>query len=149
MKSTVRFNVIASIALSMLALSACESGAEEPSTTPEPEERSATRKALDELQRKYDELVEDRFKDTVEWATDDIENIGDWEYRVESLTFASTDELADQLNELGNEKWEVIWFEKTPDGFMAVLKRPSISYLSKIPLSQLGRIVVIGSDGQE
>lgn len=30
-----------------------------------------------------------------------------------------------------------------------ILKKPSISYLTKIPLSQLGRIVIGGSEGQE
>ena len=121
-------------------LSACQTESQEP---------SAAQRALDELERKYDELVEDKMDAPVEWAADDLENIGDWEYRVESLSYSSTEDLAFQLNEFGNDKWEVIWFEKTPEGFLVVLKKPSISYLSKIPLSQLGKIVIGGSDGQE
>lgn len=123
-----------------LVLSACQPDSEEP---------SAARTALDELQRKYDELVKDRVDAPVEWATDDLENIGDWEYRVESLSYSSPEDLASQLNEFGNERWEVIWLERTPGGFLAVLKKPSISYLSKIPLSQLGQIVIGGSDSRE
>lgn len=115
----------------------------------EPGAPSATDKALDELQRQYDELIRDRTNDPVEWAADDLENIGDWEYRVENIEFSSADDLADQLNALGNDRWEVIWLDKTADGFMVVLKKPSISYLSKIPLSQLGKLVIPAPEGGE
>ena len=140
MVTKARIPVIAGAALLLQALSACQTESEEP---------SAAQKALDELGRKYDELVEDKIEDPVQWATDDIENLGDWDYRVENLSFASEQDLADQLNELGNERWEVIWLERTPDGFLVVLKKPSVSYLSKIPLSGLGKIIIGGSDGKE
>ena len=91
-------------------------------------------------------VIAGRIDDPVSWAADDIENLGDWEYRVENLAFTSAEDLAEQLNTFGNDRWEVIWLEKTPSGFLAILKKPSISYLSKIPLSQLGRLV-IGGDG--
>ena len=113
------------------------------------QEPSAAERALNELQEKYDELVEDRFGDPVQWAADDIENIGDWDYRVEQLSFSSGEELASQLNEFGNEKWEVIWLERTPDGFLVVMKKPAVSYISRIPLSQLGKFIIPGSEGQE
>ena len=113
------------------------------------DDSSAARKALEDLQQKYDELVEDKLGDPVEWAAEDIENIGDWDYKVVNLSFDSPQDLEDQLNELGNEKWQVIWLERSPDGFLAVLKKPSISYLSKIPLSQIGRYVIGGSEGTE
>ena len=113
------------------------------------DDSSAARKALEDLQQKYDELVEDKLGDPVEWAAEDIENIGDWDYKVVNLSFDSPQDLENQLNELGNEKWQVIWLERSPDGFLAVLKKPSISYLSKIPLSQIGRYVIGGSEGTE
>ena len=121
-------------------LSACQS---------ESQESPRARKALDELQEKYDKLVREKLEDPVQWAADDFENLGDWEYRVESLSYSSADDLANQLNEFGNDKWEVVWLERTPDGFLAVLKRPSVSYLSKIPLSKLGTIVIGGSDDSQ
>ena len=121
-------------------LSGCENNSDEPSTA---------QRALDELQNKYDELLKDKVDVPVEWAADDLENIGDWEYRVVSLTYRSPEELEAQLNEFGNERWELIWFEEAPDGFLAVLKKPSISYLSKIPISQLGRIVIGDPDAPE
>ena len=49
----------------------------------------------------------------------------------------------------GNDRWEVIWLERTPDGFLAVLKKPSISYLSKVPLSEIGKYVIGISDDQQ
>jgi len=97
--------------------------------------------ALKKLQEKYDELVKEKIDDSVEWATDDLENIGDWEYEVASVSFLSAENLATELNEFGDEKWELIWMEKSADGYMIVLKRPAVSYISRIPLSQLGRFV--------
>lgn len=114
----------------------------------ESQEPSAADKALSQLQKKYDELVDGTVDDTTQWAADDWENIGDWEYRVENLSFSSAEQLATQLNELGNERWEVIWLDRTPDGFLVVLKKPAISYLSKIPISQLGKLLIRGSDSE-
>ncbi len=124
---------------SAFLLSACQNGTEGPSTA---------ERALDELQRKYDELVQDRLEDPVQWAQDDIENLGDWEYRVEDVPFLTGADFAAQLNEFGNERWEVIWLERGQDGFTVIMKRPAVSILSKIPLSQLGRMFIGGSEGQ-
>lgn len=135
-----RFVRLAIAVLSLCMLSACQS---------ESDELSGARKALDDLQAKYDELVGEKLDDPMQWAADDIENLGDWEYRVETLSYSSAEELAAKLNEFGNEKWELIWLERAPGGFLAVLKKPSVSWLSKIPLSQLGMIVIGGSDGKE
>lgn len=126
--------------LSLALLAACETESQEP---------SAAAKALDDLQAKYDELVKDKVDVPVDWAAEDLENIGDWEYRVENIAYASPEDFAAQLNVFGDERWEVIWLERTPDGFLAVLKKPSISYLSKVPLSEIGKYVIGISDGQE
>lgn len=121
-------------------LAACETESQEP---------SAASKALDDLQAKYDELVKDKVDVPVDWAAEDLENIGDWEYRVENIAYTSPEDFAAQLNMFGNERWEVIWLERTPDGFLAVLKKPSISYLSKVPLSEIGKYVIgISNDEQ-
>lgn len=142
MKAT-RFLAIAVL----LGVAACDSESSEPSTDPSTEP-SVTQKALDELQAKYDELVGDQLDDPTQWAADDLENIGDWEYQVKEIPFESNEELTAALNELGNERWEVFWIERTDDGFLVLLKKPSVSYLSKIPLSQIGRFVIGGSDSQ-
>ena len=113
----------------------------------EPQEQSAAQRAIDELQAQYDDLLKDKVDVPVDWAAGDLENIGDWEYRVVSLSFTSPADLERQLNEFGNDRWDVIWLEESPQGFLAVLKKPSISYLSKLPLSELTRILTGGSDG--
>ncbi len=114
-----------------------------------PQEPNAAQRAIDELQQKYDDLLKDKVDMPVDWASEDLENIGDWEYRVENIAFSTADEFANQLNEYGNDRWEVIWLEKTPNGYLAFMKKPSISYLSKIPLSQLGRILMNGTEGSQ
>tara|TARA_R110000782_G_scaffold207003_1_gene295523 strand:- start:95 stop:517 length:423 start_codon:yes stop_codon:yes gene_type:complete len=135
-----RIPALTAVLLAALLFSACERDSTEP---------SAAQRALDELQSKYDELLKDKVDVPVDWATEDLENIGDWEYKVVNLAFRSPEDLQAQLNEFGNERWEVIWLEESPGGFLAVLKKPSISYLSKIPISQLGRIVIGDPDAQQ
>lgn len=116
----------------------------------EPGEVPAGEKALAELKEKYSELRDKyeqlaRGEEAVEWAKEDLENIGDWEYRV--IVIAGVDDagLEAQLNELGNERWEAFWLERTGSGLRVMLKRPAISYISKMPFSELGRVV---GDGQ-
>lgn len=123
------------------AMAGCDRDASEP---------SATDRALNDLQSKYDELVEDKLESPVQWATDDLENIGDWEYRVVELPDADSELLEETLNALGNDRWEVFWIENVRNDYRVILKRPSRSYLSRIPLSQIGRFVIDGtSDGNE
>ncbi len=113
-------------------------------------EPSATESALDDLQSKYDELVEEKLEIPVRWATDDLENIGDWEYKVVELSGATAESLETTFNELGNDRWEVFWIENVRNGYRIMFKRPSRSYLSRIPLTQIGRFVIDGAvDKQE
>ncbi len=135
-----RISVLVTTLLTALFVTGCENDSAEP---------SAAQRALEELQNKYDELLKDKVGVPVDWAAEDLENIGDWEYKVVNLAFRSPEDLQAQLNEFGNERWEVIWLEESPDGFLAVLKKPSISYLSKIPISQLGRIVIGDPESQQ
>ena len=110
---------------------------------------SATEKALEELQAKYDELTGDQFDDPAQWAAEDIENIGDWEYLVREFADTAPADLEAELNALGDDRWEVYWLERTDTGYVVFLKKPAISYLSKIPLSQIGRYVIGGGDQAE
>lgn len=110
------------------------------------DEPSVTDKAIEGLQNKYDDLTEGGVEAPMEWASDDIKKIGDWQYKVIEIGKVSGSELETALNEAGSDRWEVIWMEKTLDGHSVVMKRPSISYLSKIPLSQLGRLVIGDSE---
>ena len=111
-------------------------------------EPSMTEKALKDLQAKYDELAGDRLEDPMQWAADDLENIGDWEYKVIELGSLPVAEWEETFNSQGDERWQMVWIDTTVSGRVAVFKRPSVSLLSKIPLSQLGRMM-IGDSGNE
>lgn len=108
-------------------------------------EPSATEETINDLQSKYDELVEDKLESPVQWVTDDLENIGDWEYKVVDLSGAGPETLEETLNELGNDRWEAFWVENVRNDYRVMFKRPSKSYLSRIPLSQIGRFVIDGT----
>ena len=97
--------------------------------------------ALEELQRFVEEARQRAPEDPVEWAKEDLARYGDWEYRVVTLAELEADALEDELNELGQERWEVFWVERTDQGLNLFLKRPTVSYLRAVPFSEIGRAV--------
>ena len=107
----------------------------------EPGELSRTEQALEELQRFVEEARQRTPEDPVEWAKEDLARYGDWEYRVVTLAELEADALEDELNELGQERWEVFWVERTDQGLNLFLKRPTVSYLRAVPFSEIGRAV--------
>lgn len=118
--------------------------AEETTLDPAP---TATQRALDELSKAYESLaglLDEGSDEAVERVQGDIENLGDWEYRIVELEDAGTEALEADLNALGNERWETFWVESTRDGIRFYLKRPSVSYLSRVPLSTLLRMLATG-----
>lgn len=125
-----------------VALGSFESMAQ--SETPPDEAVSATQRALDELSDAYAKLAgllgqgSDQAVDRVQ---SDIENLGDWDYKIVELPDAAPEALEAELNELGDQRWEVYWVESTRNGTRFYLKRPSISYLSRVPLSTLMRML--------
>ncbi len=122
-------------AVVLILISACGGG-----------EQTPTERALRELQSKYDELARDRLEEPVQWASDDLENIGDWEYKVVDLSTLDIDHLEDELNSLGDERWEIVWIDVLSGKRVALFKRPAVSWLSKLPLSQLSRMMLGGED---
>ena len=131
------FLAMSQLLIMLVFVAACGTPADEP---------SAAGKALDELQKKYDALTDSELDDPMQWASEDLKKLGDWEYKVVEVGNINSAELEETLNEAGTERWEVIWMEKTLDGHVIVMKRSSISYLSKIPLSQIGRLVIPDSE---
>lgn len=125
--------------MALLVLAGCNGGQE---TTPEPTEPGVAARAIEELREQYDELARDGLDDPVKWAAEDIENIGDWDYRIVELEVSTAAELEAELNALGDDRWEVFWIESGATGYRVMLKKPSLSYLSKVPLSQLGRLII-------
>lgn len=112
------------------------------------EGQSRTERALEELQSKYDELAGDRLEEPVQWASEDLENIGDWEYEVVDLSTIPAERLKAELNALGDDRWELVWVDVIGGNRVALFKRPAVSWLSKVPLSQLGRLLM-GGGGED
>lgn len=130
----------------IILLASCGAGQPESNETARP---SITQKALEDLQEKYAELAGDRLDKPVQWASEDIENIGDWEYRIVEFAALGAGDWEAELNNYGNDRWEVAWVEASPTGRVVMFKRPAISLLSKIPLSQLGRMMIGDSSAEQ
>lgn len=86
-------------------------------------------------------------EDVYEWAREDLAAIGDWEYKVQYLANLNHIALEKKLNELGTERWEVIWIDRQGPNLIVTLKRPSRTWLNKLPLGQLIKVAAPGSDG--
>lgn len=72
------------------------------------------------------ETVPDKIPD---WVKEDLENVGDWEYRVVE---ASRGELQATLNELGAERWECFSVESHGKKSQLVFKRRKRSRLREL-----------------
>ncbi len=88
-------------------------------------------------------------EDVYEWAREDLEAIGDWEYKVQYFPNVNHIALEKKLNELGTERWEVIWIDRQGPNLIVTMKRPSRTWLNKLPLGQLLKAAAPGSDGGE
>ena len=102
--------------------------------------------ALDELKKYYEEAKQKAPEDPIEWAKEDFQRFGDWEYRVVSIELGSNKEIENQLNEFGTNRWEVFWVQEREDSLQILLKRPARSYLRSVPFSELGK--AISGDGK-
>lgn len=114
----------------------------------EAEDASAATRAMEELTAAYESLAAmlgQGSGEAVERVQSDVENLGDWEYRVVELSNDSIQVVAEELNVLGDERWEVFWVESTPGGMRVYLKRPAVSYLGRFPLAALLRLLAAGA----
>jgi hypothetical protein len=107
----------------------------------EPGEASTAELALVELQRLVEETREGAPEDAVEWAREDLDRYGDWEYQVLTLAELDAESLQAELNALGQERWELFWIDSAGQGLILLLKRPAVSYLRAVPFSQIGRAI--------
>lgn len=87
-----------------------------------------TKKAYEEL-RSGDKNLKD---ETKQWIADDLERIGDWEYRVVEVEGASVDLMETKLNEMGAERWECFFVERFDSKLILYFKKNKISYLQKL-----------------
>ena len=99
---------------------------------------------VEQLYESAKEAGEQVPKDIYDWIRQDIENLGDWEYRVVELETNDSKKLEDQLNDLGQERWECIWIQSSGKTTRFFLKRPVRSYLTTLPLSKLLKLIPSG-----
>ena len=85
-------------------------------------------------------LVGDNPSEAVGWAQEDLENLGDWEYRIVTIDEEDDAAIEAELNALGNERWEVYWVANGDDGTRFFLKRASLSYISRVPVGAMLRL---------
>jgi hypothetical protein len=88
-------------------------------------------------------------KDVYTWAKEDLANIGDWEYMVVQLDLAGATALEFKLNELGADRWELIWVNQEGSKVRLVLKRSVRTWLTKLPLSELLKMLPGAPGGDE
>jgi hypothetical protein len=106
--------------------------------------KEAYEKGVKGAKEKYAETVGDGKELTgksKEWVLKDLENIGDWEYKVESYGPDKTKDIEKKLNELGKERWECFWVESSKKEKVFYFKRTKMSYMSKIPTGAILRIM--------
>ena len=85
-------------------------------------------------------------EDVYEWAREDMQSIGDWEYKVKYFPNPNHIALEKQLNELGTDRWEVVWIDRQGPNLIVTLKRSSRTWLNKLPLGQLLKLAAPGGD---
>ena len=111
-------------------------------------EPSLTDKTLEELKQLYEKAKEQAPDDPVDWAKEDLQRGGDWEYRVVALSAAEAETVEVKLNEYGQDRWEVFWVREEDETVTVYMKRPAKSYLRSVPLSGLGK-AISGSGSDE
>ena len=107
---------------------------------------NSVEKAVRELYEKAREAGDHVPTNVVEWAKEDLKNIGAWEYRIEQINLQDDKAVEARLNELGAERWEVYWVEKYASGARFHLKKSRRSYRKHVPLGDLLKSVT-GGDG--
>ena len=79
--------------------------------------------------------------DVYDWLQEDLNHIGDWEYRVIAVSDLAEDGLETTMNELGVERWECFAVVREREVVHLFFKRPAKSYLRHIPISDLWKLV--------
>ena len=127
----------------------------------EKEKKEEEKSYLDRLKKAYDEKVESGKKlyeknfgdgkelteQTKQWVKEDIENMGDWEYKIVAFGGKASTEMEKELNQLGNERWQCFWVEPSGKNKVFYFKRTKKSYIQKIPAGDL--LKIIGALSQE
>ena len=103
----------------------------------------------EQAKKMYEELISDDRnlkEESKKWLSDDISRIGDWQYQVVVLDETDPVKVTEQLNKLGEERWECFFVDKLDGKLAFYFKKERISYLQKISELRIGRL--IGGDNE-
>ena len=112
-------------------------------TTSEKLDNPDIKKEIEEAYIKVKETGASVPNSAIEWATEDIKKIGDWDYRVVSLVENTPEKIEEKLNEYGANRWEIFWIEKTGEQKIIYMKRTARSYLKHIPLKEILKVIPV------
>lgn len=87
-------------------------------------------------------------ENTYEWVKEDLEGIGDWQYKVVDIPDSSPEDVTEKLNALGNDRWECVFIEKHDSSRRFYFKKPVRVYLKNIPLSDILKFIPEGGSGE-
>ena len=132
--------------LGAILVPACAQEEEPVPAEPADEETSDLWGEVQQLYEKAKEAGEQVPETTMDWIRQDLKRIGDWEYRIVSLS-GSSEQIEQELNKLGQERWDCFWVQPEDQRIRFFLKRPSRSYLSSMPVSSLMKLLPIGGSG--
>jgi len=110
----------------------------------------SAQQVLGDVQRVYEkarETGEKASESVYEWMREDLQKIGDWEYKVLSIPDLEDASVEAKLNELGRERWECVWVSEREETVRLFFKRPVRSYLSRMQVEQLLHLVPQGGEG--
>ncbi len=98
----------------------------------------------DRAKKAYEEIGSndrDLSEETKVWVQEDLEKIGDWEYKVVELRSQKSAEIEENLNKMGEERWECFFVRETKNSITLMFKRQKISYLQKASKLDWSRLV--------
>ena len=98
---------------------------------------------LDEKVESSKKLLDKKIKGSQakNWVKGDIENIGDWEYKIVAFADKAHPELEKELNQLGESRWQCFWVESAGKDKVFFFKRSKISYMHKMPAGEILEII--------
>ena len=83
-----------------------------------------------------------------EWVTEDIRNMNAFKYKIEKVSFDDLEALENQLNHLGQLKWECFHVAERGSETVMFFKKERRSLLKNIPLSDMMKIVPFMGKGE-
>jgi len=110
-----------------------------------PENNPVTDEAMDrakEVLDKSKETAEDAAGNVADWSEEDLRKIGAWEYKIVRFEDLSDEALEEELNSLGDDRWECYWVEETAEGPRFYFRKTKRSYLRHVPVGDLLKFLV-------